>query len=244
VRDPRSGWIQLSAAEFFLVWSALSVGPVPPVLGIPHIGRTPRTRADLVAEASAAMAGRDLGTVQAPARDLALVLRALGNHERLVELTVDGQDSSLAAIGGSSQRASAVAARVADEVRVGPVERVTGALLDAVVPLPAGPGSSVNVRVADFDSACSAGERDGVTGFVQELGRAGIRQQDAQMVARALTDRLGGGRVGVSRGRSRSSFSWVDTPDGRYVLRNTGGWVTVTPVDPARLAALVDDMVV
>jgi hypothetical protein len=244
VRDPHSGWIQLSSAEFLLVWSALSLGPVPAALGIPHIGRTPRTRADLVAEASATLASRDLGTVEAPARDLAIVLRLLGNRQTLVEMTVDGQDSSLAAIGGSSPRGNAVAARVADEVRVGPVERVAGALLEAVVPLPAGPGSSVNVRAEDFDSACVAGSADGVSGFTSVLVQAGTRQQDATIVARALTARLGGGRVGVSQAQRRAAFSWVDTPDGRYVLRNAGGWVTVTPVDPGRLAALVDDMVV
>lgn len=243
MRDPNSGWIQVSAAEFTLLWSALDLGPMPSILGIPRLGRTARTRAQLVAEASATLAGRDLGTVEQPARDLAIVLRVLAGYDKLVEMLVDGQESSLAAVAGSSQRGTAVAARVGDEVRLGPVERITSALLDAVVPLPAGPGSSVNIRADDFDSACAAGERDGVSGFTGELARAGVRPRDAAMVAHALTARLGGGRLGVSHGRSRAAFSWVDTPEGRYVLRNTGGWVTVTPVDPSRLAALVDDTV-
>jgi hypothetical protein len=244
VRDPRSGWIQLSAAEFILVWRALGLGPIPLALGIPHIGRTSRTRAALAEEASATLSGRELGTVQAPARDLAIVLRQLAAHQTLVELTVDGQDSSLAAIGSITGRGNAVAARVSDEVRIGPVERVTTALLDAVVPLPPGPGSSVNVRVADYEAACAEGVADGVSGFVGVLTRAGLRQADATMVARALTDRLGGGRLGVSRGRDRSSMSWVDTPDGRYVLRTSGGWVSVVPVDPHRLGVMADEMVV
>ncbi|TCO64421.1 ESX secretion-associated protein EspG [Actinocrispum wychmicini] len=244
MRDPRSGWIQLSAAEFSLVWSALNLGPIPTALGIPRLGRTARTRADLNTQASATLNSRDLGTVGQPAKDVAIPLHVLAGHEKLVEMTVDGQESSLAAVVGSGQRGTAVAARVGDEVRVGPVERITGALLDAVVPLPAGPGSSVNIRVADFDTACAAGERDGISGFSAELGRAGIRPRDASMVAKALTTRLGGGRLGVTHSRVRTAFSWVDTPDGRYVLRTTGDWVTVTPVDPPRLAALVDDTVV
>jgi hypothetical protein len=244
VRDPRSGWIQLSAAEFVLLWSALSLGQVPLALGIPPIGRTARTRAELASVASSALSGRDLGTVSSPARDVERVLRLLADRQVLVELTVDGQESSLAAIGGTGPRGSAVAARVGDEVRIGPVERVSGALLDAVVPLPAGPGGSVNIRAAEFDSACVSGERDGISGFVGLLVRSGVRLEDANLVARALTTRLGGGRLGVTRPRGRMALTWVDTPDGRYVLRNSGGWVTVTPTDPARLATLVEDMAV
>ncbi|MBP2321600.1 hypothetical protein JOF56_001985 [Kibdelosporangium banguiense] len=244
MRDPHSGWIQLSAAEFVLVWPALRLGPIPLALGIPNIGRTTRSRAELVNEASLTLSGRDLGTVQEPARDLAHVLRQLAAAQTLVDLTVDGQESSLAAIGSITPRGNAVAARVSDEVRVGPVERVTTALLDAVIPLPAGPGNSVNIRVADYEDACSEGVYDGVSGFVRVLAHKGVRQSDATMVARALTDRLGGGRFGVNHGRDRSSMSWVDTPDGRYVLRNAGGWVSVVPVDPHRLTVMADEMVV
>jgi hypothetical protein len=244
VRDPRSGWIQLSAAEFVLLWSSLSLGQIPLALGIPPIGRTARTRAELTATASSTLSGRDLGTVSSPARDVERVLRSLADREVLVELTVDGQESSLAAIGGSGPRGKAVAARVGDEVRVGPVDRVSGALLDAVVPLPAGPGGSVNIRTDDFDAACVGGERDGISGFVDVLARSGVRADDASMVARALTTRLGGGRLGVTRARSRSAMSWIDTSDGRYVVRNSNGWVTVMPTGPARLSALVEDMAV
>lgn len=242
MRDPHSGWIQLSAAEFVLVWSALDLGPVPSALGIPHIGRTPRTRAQLADQASETLAGRELGTVTAPARDLAIVLRLLGNPQALMDLTVDGQESSLAAIASAGARGNAVAARVGDEVRVGPVERPALALLDAVMPLVAGPGASVNIRSADFMSACAAGSEDGESGFVGVLARAGVRAADASVVARALTARLGGGRFGVSQGRSRVAFSWVDTPEGRYALRDVNGWISVTPVDPARLASMADEM--
>jgi hypothetical protein len=244
VRDPRSGWIQLSAAEFVLLWSAMRLGPIPLALGIPNIGRTTHSRAELADEASLTLSSRDLGTVPEPARDLALVMRQLAAAQTLVDLTVDGQESSLAAIGSITPRGNAVAARVSDEVRIGPVERMSVSLLDAVVPLPAGPGSSVNIRVADYEDACSEGAYDGISGFVRVLAHAGIRPADATMVARAITDRLGGGRLGVSQGRDRSSMSWVDTPDGRYVLRSVNGWVSVVPVDPHRLNVMVDEMVV
>jgi hypothetical protein len=244
MRDPHSGWIQLSMAEFALLWAGLDLGPTPPALGVPALGRTAAHRAELVAEASATLSGRDLGTIGSPARDLAMLLRVIAEHDKLVEMTVDGQESSLAAVAGSSSRGTAVAARVGGEVRVGPVERITSALLEAVVPLPAGPGGSVNIREADYDSACVAGGRDGISGFTDELARAGVSARDATTVAHALTTRLSGGRLGVTRGQSRTAFAWIDTPDGRYVLRNTGGWVTVTPADPSQLAALVDDTVV
>lgn len=244
MRDPHSGWIQLSAAEFVLLWTALELGPIPLALGIPAIGRTTRTRKALMDEASLTLESRDLGTVDAPARDVAGVLRLLAEHQTLVDLTVDGQDSSLAAIGASSSRGRAVAARVGDEVRVGLVDRVVIALLDAVIPLQAGPGSPTNIRVADYEEACAEGTYDGLSGFIRTLTDAGIRQTDASMVARALTTRLGGGRLGVSHGRDRAHMSWVDTPDGRYALRAVAGWVSVTPVDPYRLGAMADEMVV
>jgi hypothetical protein len=171
-------------------------------------------------------------------------MRQLASAQTLVDLSVDGQESSLAAIASITPRGSAVAARVSDEVRIGNVERVTMSLLDAVIPLPAGPGNSVNIRVADYEDACSEGVYDGISGFVRVLVHAGIRQADAAMVARAITDRLGGGRLGVSHGRDRSSMSWVDTPDGRYVLRSVQDWVSVVPVDPHRLSVMVDEMVV
>lgn len=244
MRDPHSGWIQLSAAEFVLLWSALDLGPMPLALGIPAIGRTTETRRELMREASETLAGRDLGTVRSPARDVAGVLRLLAGHHTLVDMSVDGQESSLAAIGASSSRGHAVAARVGDEVRIGPVERLVAALLDAVVPLQAGPGAPTNIRAGDYETACREGVFDGVSGFVRSLADAGVRQADASMVARALTTRLGGGRLGVSRGRDRAHMSWVDTPDGRYALRAVGGWVSVTPVDPYRLSAMADEMVV
>jgi hypothetical protein len=222
----------------------MRLGPVPLALGIPNIGRTTRSRAELADEASLTLSSRELGTVQEPARDLALVLRQLASAQVLVDMTVDGQESSLAAIGSITPRGNAVAARVSDEVRIGPVERVAVSLLDAVIPLPAGPGSSVNIRVADYEDACAEGVHDGISGFVRVLAHAGIRQADATMVARAITDRLGGGRLGVSHGRDRFSMSWVDTPDGRYVLRSVNGWVSVVPVDPHRLSVMADEMVV
>lgn len=109
---------------------------------------------------------------------------------------------------------------------------------------PAGPGASVNIRADDFDAACANGERDGISGFMGVLVRSGVRADDASTVARALTTRLGGGRLGVTRARGRSAMSWIDTPDGRYVVRNSSGWVTMMPADSARLSALVEDMAV
>jgi hypothetical protein len=56
-----------------------------------------------------------------------------------------------------------------------------------------------------------------------------------------LTSRRGGGQLGAS-GRGRRALNWVDTPDGRYALRHNGNWVTITPVDLARLAAMAEEM--
>jgi hypothetical protein len=45
VRDESSGWIQLHAGEFLLLWDALGLGEPPAILRVPRLGRTPAERA-------------------------------------------------------------------------------------------------------------------------------------------------------------------------------------------------------
>jgi hypothetical protein len=241
VRDPDSGWIQLDTAELFLLWSGLGV--LPPVLGIPHVGRTQRRRAELIAEASASLSARDLGSVESPARDLAGFLRVLADPEVSLDVRVYGEGEPLFGFAGSRGRNAAAIARVADEVRIGPVTPGTlaGPLLGSLTPVPAGPDRPANISATDFATACAEGERDGAAGFQRALGYAGVRASEAATVSRVLTARQAHGQLGAS-GRDRRWLNWVDTPEGRYALRQNGSWVTITPVDLPRLAAMADEM--
>jgi hypothetical protein len=246
VRDPASGWIQLSAAELFLLWTALGYGEPPVVLEIDHIGRTRESRAAMTEDASRALAARDLGTVHEPARDLAAILRTLASGHVTLDLRVLGAGSPMVGHAAADTRTAAVAARVDGEIRLGAVRPgvLSGALLGSLPPLPAGTGRPANVSVTDYEQACAEGERDGVPGFVRVLHEAGLRPADAHVFATALTTRRGGGQLGAS-GRERRATSvvtWLDTDDGRYALRRHGAWITVTPVDLARLTSMADEM--
>jgi hypothetical protein len=251
VRDADSGWIQLSAVEFVLLWSALELGDPPPMLGLRPVGRTPRRRAELGAEASRYLDARELGTVSRPARDLATVLRILAEPEVGLDMQVHGDGTPLFGFAAARGRGGAAAARVGEEVRVGSVSPagLAPALLGALTPMPAGSERPANIPGADYVTACAEGERDGVSGFLRALHESGVRGPEAATVAQVLTSRRGGGQLGASgrdrrggRLRAPSLVNWVDTPGGRYALRRTGAWITVTPVDLPRLTAMAEEM--
>lgn len=253
MRDERTGWIELHAAEFFLLWRGLDLGAVPDWLGIPHFGRTPRARAEYSAVVDEALSTRELGTIERPAGDLAALLRAIAEAEVMLELQVDTQEAALRALGGFGPRGTAAVARVNTQVRIGPETR-DGLLRTMLfeVPPPLGPGSgmSANLPIADFDKACAAAAEDGVGGFVETLTELGVRREECLVLSKALSTRTGGGRVSArardGRGRwhrSPITVSWLDAEDGRYALRTEGEWMTVSPADPSRLITMAEEMV-
>ena len=245
MRDPASGWVQLSAVEFSLLWAALGLGETPAVLDLVHVGRTPARRAELVEEASGALAARDLGTVAAPARDVAAMVRSLCNASESLDLRVYGFGAPLFAYAAAGRGGAAIAARVDDEVRLGAVRASTlaASLLGSLSPVPAATARPANVRVADYAAACAAGAADGISGFTRVLRDAGVRMQEAGTLAHALVTRSGGGQLGATgRVRTHSSVNWLDTPDGRYALRRNGEWITITSADIPRLTSMAEEM--
>jgi hypothetical protein len=245
VRDPGSGWIQLSSVELYLLWSTMGLGETPEVLDLLHVGRTPARRAELVEETSEALAERDLGTVTAPARDLAGMVRALGTATSSLDMRVYGEGAPLFAFAGAGPSGAAVAARVGDEVRMGNVRATALApsLLGSLTHMPPGQGRPVNVSATDYATACEEGAFDGASGFARALHAAGVRTSDVNTLTQALTSRTGGGQLGAT-GRVRTSgvVNWLDTPDGRYALRRNGEWITVTPADTPRLTSMAEEM--
>jgi hypothetical protein len=245
VRDPASGWIQLSTVELYLLWSTMGMGETPEVLDLVHVGRTPARRAELVEEASEELVARDLGTVTRPARDLAGMVRALGTCTSSLDMRVFGAGTPLFAFAGAGPSGAAVAARVGDEVRLGTVRptALASSLLGSLTQLPAALGSPVNVSAEDYEAACVEGEFDGASGFARALHAAGVRHADVSVLAHALTSRIGGGQLGATgRVRTYGVMSWLDTPDGRYALRRNGEWITVTPADTPRLTSMAEEM--
>lgn len=252
MRDADSGWIQLHPGELFLLWSSLAFGELPAILDIPHIGRTEMSRAQLIDAASHALAGRELGTVSEPARDLAQLLRTLADAGLMLDMHTDGDGPSFRAVGASGDRGAVSLGVAGPDVRIGPVRpsAMVATMLEALPPVPPGVGSSANARVADYERACARGKRDGPSGFRAALRAAGMRPPEVNTFVRTVTTRAGGGRMGasVSTGsgrwaRSPEVLTWVDTPEGRYLFTRKGDWVTATPADPARLRGVAEEMV-
>jgi len=245
VRDPASGWIQLSVVELYLLWSTMGLGPTPEVLDVLQVGRTRARRAELVEESSRALADRDLGTVETPARDLAGMLRSLGNPAASLDMRVYGTGDPLFAFAATGSSGAAVAARVGSEVRVGAVRStaLASSLMGSLTQLPAATARPANVSAADYEAACAEGATEGVSGFTRTLHAAGVRAEEVSTFTQALTTRTGGGQLGATgRARTHSLVNWLDTPEGRYALRRNGAWITLTPADTTRLTAMAEEM--
>jgi hypothetical protein len=251
VRDEQTGWIELHAGEFFLLWHALGFGELPAMLGVPSFGRTPAAREQWRDAASASLDERGLGTVDKPAEDLAALLRAVGWAELVLELQVDTPSTALRGLGVTGPEGTAALARVDTTVRVGPADRTDLVQTMLAVPPALGPGHgmSANLPVADYTAACAAGVDGGVGGFVSTLGRLGVRPEECLTLSRALSTRVAGGRLTArvidARGqwqRSSATVGWLDAEDGRYALRVDGEWLTVTPVDHHRLVTMGQEL--
>ncbi|HJP78788.1 MAG TPA: ESX secretion-associated protein EspG [Pseudonocardiaceae bacterium] len=235
-------WLRLSSAEFFLLWDAADLGDPPDVLNLRHLGRTRAERDRLADDFSAGLAERGLGTVTKPADDLADALLALGHRELTLALAVEWADGSYRAIAGRGPEGAAIAVVVNETVAVRTLRPATlvDAIIDEIPAVAAGPGVTANVTWADYLRACRDGELDGTDGFLWALNDAGLRDAEARTLARAITERHGAGQVDISA-RGAESINWVDTPDGRYVLRRRDGWLSVIPADLAKLSQLISD---
>ena len=235
-------WLRLSHSEFYLLWDAADIGEPPAVLNLRHIGRTRAERARLADDASAELRDRDLGTVTTPVHELADALLAIGHRELTLTLGVAWEDGQYRAIAGRGPEGAAIAVLVDDTVAVRTLRPATlvDAIIDEVPSAPAGPGVTANVAWTDYLRACREGEADGTDGFLWVLREAGLRLPEARTIARAVVDRHGTGQLDIGHRASRpiDSISWVDTPDGRYLLRRRDSWLSVIPADMAKLSQL------
>jgi hypothetical protein len=242
VTDP---WLRLSEGEFYLLWDAAGIGEPPAVLNLRHLGRTRAERARLADEASVDLRDRGLGTVGTPVAELADALLAIGHRELTLTLGVAWSDGQYRAIAGRGPEGAAIAVLANDTVAVRTLRPATlvDAIVDEVPPAPAGPGVTANVAWTDYLRACREGEHEGTDGFLWELREAGLRVPEARTIARAVVDRHGAGQLDISHRASRpiETINWVDTPDGRYLLRRRDQWLSVIPADLPKLSQLISE---
>ncbi|MEU4445021.1 ESX secretion-associated protein EspG [Actinosynnema sp. NPDC050801] len=242
---------RLSEVEFFLLWQAVHRDAHPVPLGTRHFGHTQRERSALIETASRDLAGRGLGTVQRPDEELYGLLRGLAEFEIGLEVFFTVRGAPARGLATAAWH-GAFAGRLGNQVQVAGFRptALAATTVNTLPPAPPGTGRSVNVRWDDYLAAGKAGEDDGSEGFLDSLRAVGLREPEANTLMRAVTTRSGGGQVGVIA-RNRAGYlhptgavvSWLDTADGRYLVRRDDGWLVVAPTDAQRLISAVEGLV-
>ncbi|MFC5290511.1 ESX secretion-associated protein EspG [Actinokineospora guangxiensis] len=229
--------LRLATVEFAALWARVSEAASP--IGSLRFGATAADKARIHAVCSAQLAHRGLGTLEHPHPDLADLVDVLAHPAASIDI-------DLAFAGGSgratvAETRTATAALTWDGAEAHLWWARPGTAVDTAVsvlpPLPAGPGRSATLRRADYDAACA--QRSPIA-FLGVLRDAGIREPEAHTALAAATGHTGNGRATVDR--RPDPVTWVDTAEGRYLLRPAGDWLTIVPADHARLASAMADL--
>ncbi|MDX3657980.1 ESX secretion-associated protein EspG [Streptomyces sp. ID05-26A] len=241
----------VSSQEFFLLWQAVHGEDRVVPLGTPHVGATRAARQRLVEESSRTLQARRLGTIQRPDPDLRALVSGLGEFDRALEIAYF-KGTELARGIACAGWGGAFAARVNDDVHLYPFHptSLASATVSSLPGLAPGTGRAVNVRWDDYVRAGQAGEQEGKQAFLDVLRDVGIREPEAHNLMRIVTSRIGGGELGLTA-RNRDgvprptgrSVSWLDTREGRYLLRRQDGWLVLAPADASRLTSAVDELI-
>ena len=247
--------ITLTAAEFEVAWELLGLGDLPLIFrvrierpGLTDDERTAAVRSGLDVLRRRGHAGR--GGIGGELADQLMLLAnpgwvvdarlhldrpvwaygAAGQGDGAALATLDG---GLVTIAGSSRYA---------------LPRDIAALAGEPPP---GPGRSINVPAATL---VAAGQLSG--GDSQRLGDElidrGVPIGDARMLAKLNGEMFGSGQFGVevvdhegALRRAARVVGFCDSPQGRWAQLRTNGdqpWITFTPATPARLAAMIGDL--
>ncbi|GLZ30984.1 ESX secretion-associated protein EspG [Lentzea sp. NBRC 105346] len=243
----------LTPAELDVLWHELELGRLPYPLDVPSVGGTADERArmrrtllderpDLVGD-----------------QRLADFLRLLAEHEIAVD-AVAHLERPVRAVAVSSGDRAVLA--VIDSDRVGLLEIRPTALARSIVEvLPdgaAGPGIALSLRQETLDAAVRLYEDPpeddddpwGGTDLNERdaLRQAGLSEQDAAQIAELAAGRVAGGQFGVSRWsqfrteRAGALITWFDTHNGRYLMVNENGWLSLSPTDNERIAARISSV--
>lgn len=241
----------LSPREFDVLWHALRLDRMPYPLDVPTEGATESERKALQDKTLAELRERGL----ADDERLEDYLRLLDDHEVSVD-AVAGLDRPVRALAASNGDQAVLA--IIDDGRVGLVGiRPTGLAREIVEVLPdgePGPGTALSLRLQTLSDAVALqeaedeesddpwGAADDELDDKQALQRAGLSSQDATQVGELAANRVAGGQFGVTHGRRRADvvINWFDTHQGRYLMVNADGWLSLSPIDNDRIATRIN----
>jgi hypothetical protein len=246
--------VVLTALEFDVLWESLGFPRRHLALDVPSPGITHTQRAQLVKQAWAGLAERELARDTTPDDALADQLALLAHPRRSVDAWVwtDREIRALAAVNG----ADAVLAVVdAGEVWLIPSRDTSfvAAAVSVAGECPPGPGASVSVPAAVLQEADRAAGGDAVA-VIGELQERGIGVDASHRLASMLGGMVTRGQFGAEvAGRNNRTHraprvvAFHDTEYGRYLYLTRPSadghpWVTVTPANNALLATAVREL--
>lgn len=241
----------LSPREFEVLWRTLRLGRMPYPLDVPSEGATEQDVEALRARTLAGLRERGL----ADDDRLEDLLRLLDRHDVSVDAVL-GLDRTVRALAASSGDQAVLAIIDGDQVGLAEI-RPTGLAREIVRVLPEGepgPGNAMSVRADTLQQAAALqeteqedddapwGAADDELDDSQALRKAGLSSQDARQLGELAANRVAGGQFGVTRGRQRAGvlITWFDTHQGRYLVVNSDGWLSLSPADNDRIATRID----
>ncbi|GDY29210.1 ESX secretion-associated protein EspG [Gandjariella thermophila] len=245
----------LSAREYEVLWSTLELRRMPYPLHVPSEGVTGPERAQVIEDARGSL--RDKGLLHGDRFDADLVaaLRVLANPEVSVD-AVGYADGPLRGLAASDGGTAVLAALDNGHVALATI-RPTALAPSVVQVMPSGqPGRGQAMSVsyqalrravepdeADYDPFATGAERDA-------LIRAGVPASDADTLLDLANNRVAGGQFGVNSAdrrhgtmrRDPTVVSWFDTSEGRYLMVQEDGWLSLSPADDQRITARIDQL--
>jgi hypothetical protein len=247
--------IRVSASAFDILWTDLGHDRPPEPLSVRSVGGTDEERAEVRKTVYENLAGRGLydGSRLEPALAHRLELLAAGEVyvacEALADMTAEVPFRAVAAVRG---RRGVLATQPEQTISLDGIREseLCTAIVDVLPELTAGPGYGVSLAAA----ALGSGVEDPV--FAERGARsAASSAQLREVLAIQARPVYAAGQFSVSRRRAASGrvertggLTWFDTDVGAYCATKSAGrggqeWVSVTPVDSARLASRVAALV-
>jgi hypothetical protein len=241
--------IRVSASAFDILWTDLGHDRPPEPLSVRSVGGTDEERAEVRKAVYENLAGRGLydGSRLEPALADRLGLLAAGEVfvacEALADMTASEPFRAVTAVRG---RRGVLATQPEQTIGLDGIREseLCTAIVDVLPELTAGPGYGVSLA----SSALGGAVPDPV--FDRGARSAASSAQLREVLAIQARPVYAAGQFTVSRRASSGrvertgGLTWFDTDVGAYCATKTPGrggadWVTVTPVDSARLAARV-----
>ncbi|MEA5363670.1 ESX secretion-associated protein EspG [Amycolatopsis sp., V23-08] len=252
--------IRVSASAFDILWTDLGHDRPPEPLSVRSVGGTDEERAEVRKAVYENLAGRGLydGSRLEPALAHRLELLAAGEVyvacEALADMTAELPFRAVTAVRG---RRGVLATQPEQTISLDGIREseLCTAIVDVLPELTAGPGYGVSLAAAALGSGVEGVEGVEDPVFAERGARsAASSAQLREVLAIQARPVYAAGQFSVSRrgasGRVERTggLTWFDTDVGAYCATKSAGrggqdWVTVTPVDSARLASRVAALV-